>query len=214
MFVLLGLLAAMALASLGVYQALLAVPAEYRAVMDADPPAQREANDEALQEAAALASDLRKHRDWQARFTEAQINGWLAIDLMENHAGVLPEGISDPRVTLGETTVSLYCRLRRGRTETILTLVVEPYLDAPNVLALRFRKARAGLLPLPMGSVVEQIGAAARNLEVKLTWRQADGDPVALIAVPHELGNGTAVRIDQFELQAGALLMAGLGRKE
>lgn len=208
-YILLGTLAALALVLLGTYQALVTVPGEYRQVVEADPEQQREASDELLQQAAALASDLRQQRDWEAWFTETRINGWLAVDLIENHPNALPEGISDPRVVFREKTVSIYCRTHRGGTETVLTLVVEPYLDEPNVLGLRFRKARAGLLPLPLGTIVEQLGDAAGDLELKLTWRQTDGDPVALVTIPEMLDDGKALRIEHLEVRDGELYAAG-----
>ena len=209
-YLLLGALAALALALLGTYQAMVAVPEEYRAVVEADPEEQRQASDELLQQAAALASDVRQQRDWEAWFTEAQINGWLAVDLIENHPDALPEHIRDPRVAIREGTISLYCRTRRGGTETVLTLVVEPYLDEPNVLGLRFRKVRAGMMPLPMGGIVNEVGKAARDLELKLTWRQADGDPVALVTIPFLLDDeGRTLWIERIEVRDGELYLAG-----
>ncbi|MDZ7619989.1 MAG: hypothetical protein U1E05_23560, partial [Patescibacteria group bacterium] len=58
-YLLLGALAALALVLLGFYQALVAVPAEYHEVIEADPAVQRQGSDELLQQASALASDLR-----------------------------------------------------------------------------------------------------------------------------------------------------------
>ncbi len=213
-YILLGTLAAIALGLFGAYQALVAVPVEYRAVIEADPEGQRQASDELLQQATALVSDVRQQRDWEVWFTEAQINGWLAVDLAENHADALPDDISDPRVTIRGKTISLYCRMRLGGTETVLTLVVEPYLDEPNVLGLRFRKARAGMLPLPLGSIVEELGKAARDLELKLTWQQAEGDPVALVTIPSILDDeGRTLRVERIEVHEGELYVAGGGNR-
>ncbi len=209
-YLLLGALAAVALVLLGVYRALVAVPEEYLAVVEADPEEQRQASDELLQQAAALASDLRQQRDWEAWFTEAQINGWLAVDLPENHPDALPDDLADPRVAIREKTISLFCRMRRGGTETVLTLVVEPYLAEPNVLGLRFHKVRAGRVPLPMGRIVEELGRAARELELKLAWQQADGDPVALVTIPSILDDeGRTLHIERLEVRDGELYVAG-----
>ncbi len=212
MYLLLGALAAIALALFGVYRALVAVPAEYHAVVETEPKAMRQASDELLQQAAALASDIRQQRDWEAWFTERQINGWLAVDLAENHAGAMPDDLRDPRVAIDAQGVSLFCRVRRGATEIVFTLTVEPYLDEPNVLGLRFRKARAGLLPFPMGTIVEYFGNAARDLELQVTWRQADGDPVALITIPAMLDDeGRTLRVERMEVREGELYVAGRG---
>lgn len=211
-YFLLGMLAALALVLFGLYQALVAVPGEYREVVEAEPEVQRQGSDELLQQASALASDLRQQRDWEAWFTEEQVNGWLAVDLVENHPDSLPDGISDPRVTLREKAISLFCRMRRGGTETVLTLVVEPYLDEPNVLGLRFHKARAGILPLPLGSIVEQFEKAARDLELHLTWRQTDGDPVALITIPATFDDDRILRLEHIEVRDGEFYAAGSGK--
>ena len=36
-------------------------------------------------------------------------------------------------------------------TSSVISLTIEPYVPEPNVLALRIVKARAGLLPMPLG---------------------------------------------------------------
>ncbi|MDZ7617375.1 MAG: hypothetical protein U1E05_10240, partial [Patescibacteria group bacterium] len=85
-------------------------------------------------------------------------------------------------------------------------------LDEPNVLGLRFRKARAGIVPLPMGSIVEQIEKASRDWELKLTWRQTDGDPVALITLPETLDDGRVLRLEHVEVRDGEFHAAGSGK--
>ena len=211
-YLLLGLLAALALVLLGIYQALVAVPDEYLEVVEAPAEEQREASDEMLQQASILASDLRQERDWEVLFTETQVNGWLAVDLAENHPDTLPDGIRDPRVRFAERTIAIFCRMRHGGTEAVVTLVVEPYLDEPNVLGLRFHKARAGLLPLPLGSIVEQLEKAARDLELNLEWRQTDGDPVAVVTIPTRLEDGRILHLEHIEVRDGEFYAAGSGK--
>ena len=57
-------------------------------------------------------------------------------------------------------------------------------MPKPNVLALRIRSARAGWVPIPLRTFLDAIGQAVRRAGLRIEWRQADGDPVALISIP------------------------------
>ena len=192
------------------FQATRQVPDFYHQALQADTAAQRVASDEMLQKAAALASDLKKEGTWRALFTAEEINGWLAVDLTDNYPGALPESLSDLRVTIGSDQLTLACRLDRDGWQCVVSLLVEVYLAEPNVLALRIRKARAGAIPLPLDDVLEQISRAARRMDLELEWRQADGDPVALLSIrsPKD-ADGRLVRIESLELAENEIYLAG-----
>lgn len=207
---LVGLLLLVGGALLGIYTASKRAPAFYEVAVRADPVVQREASDRMLQQAASLASDVRKPGQWEAVFTEQQINGWLAVDLEENHADAIPPSMSDPRVAIRADEFVLACRYRQGKVDTVLSLSVDVYLAEPNVVALRIRKARAGALPLPLAEVLEQLSQAAERMELSLEWRQTDGDPVALLRIPPPRDeNGTSMRIEAVRLGDGQLFVSG-----
>ena len=158
------------------------VPELYRQALTAD----RTQSKEMVRRAAALASDVKQEGRWQARFTAEQINAWLAYDLVEKHAGTLPEEFLNPRVAIKPDRMMLFCEVNQGGVSSVVTLTIEPYLleRRRDVLALRIRKARAGKLWFPIGRILEGAREAARESNVQLDWQQADGDQVALITIP------------------------------
>ena len=192
------------------YRASQHVPEFYRQALQADRAAQSKASDRMIQHATALANDVRKEGRWEAVFTAEEINGWLAVDLVKNHPGALPASIRDPRVVIEPEQVMVACRFEEGKISGVVMLAVEPYLQEPNVLALRIRKARAGLLPLPLNDFLDLATKAAARAEIDLHWRQADGDPVAIFRIPppRDVKN-RVVSIDTIRLSAGQISLAG-----
>ena len=208
-----GLLLVIAAGLCGLYWAVKQEPDFYRQAVQVDPAIQRKASDQMLQRAAALRSDLEKQGRWQALFTAEQINGWLAVDLVENYPDMLPESFRDPRVQIQPDQMTLACRLKQGTLEGVVTLTVEPYLAEPNLLALRIRKARAGLVPMPLAEILDAVSEAAGQMDLHLRWRRTDGDPVALISFsPLKTQDGELVQIETLQLGEGEIYLAGTTR--
>jgi uncharacterized protein YpmS len=198
---------------LALYVASQQVPDFYQRAMQADPAAQKAASDKMLQQTTAFVSDVKKEGRWQALFTEEQINGWLAVDLVKNHRDVLAASISDPRVQIEPDRMSLACRYQEGRMQSVLSLTVGVSLAESNAVALRIRKARAGAMPLPLDSVLSRVSEAARHAGQKIQWRQVDGDPVALISLDSAQQGRTAVEIDTIVLRKGEIYVAGTTKR-
>ncbi len=205
-----GLLLAAVLGLGGFYWALKRQPEFYRQAIQLDQAVQKQASDRMLQRAAALRSDVEKEGQWQALFTAEQINGWLAVDLLENFPDLLPQSCRDPRVEIQPGGMTLAGRLTRGAETCVVTLTVEPYLPEPNVLAVRIRGARAGLVPMPLNEILDSISEAAEKMDLRLQWQQADGDPVALISVPSPPDqDGPLVQVETIRLGEGEIYVAG-----
>ncbi len=160
------------------------VPDFYAQATEHAPADQDQKCDAFLTEATELYSELQQAGRWQAVFTAEEINSWLAVDVVKNHAQSLPPGVSEPRIALTEGGAKLACRYETPRFTTILSLQLDAYLAEPNVIGLRFRKARAGALPLPLADILESLAQEANKHNVPVRWLQADGDPVALISMP------------------------------
>jgi hypothetical protein len=211
-----GLIIALALAglagtaALAIVAALRSVPADYEAALRLGAARAAKASDEFLQEAAGVASDVRRPGAWDAVFTVEQINGWLAVDVPENFPDLLPPGVNEPRVFIHPGDLTIACRYRNGAIDTVLSLGCDVYLQSPNVLAIRIKSARAGLAPLPLSKVLEVISHTAQELELPLEWRRSGGDPVALVNVvpPHARSRGP-IELDSVELHEGELAVAG-----
>lgn len=209
-FVLCGLLLAVGLALVGLYSAFRHVPAAYRRALAADPVEQEKASNEAVRKATALVSQTEKEGKWHTRFTAEQINGWLAVDMKKNHPDLLPPELSEPRVAISPQQMTLFCRVERGNVSGILSLCVDVYLAEPDLVALRLRRARAGALPLPLGEVLERITQEARRRQLRLTWKQTEGDPVALLRLSLEGGKeNRTMQIEAIELREGEVVLSG-----
>ena len=211
----LGLLLVIVVVLGGLYWAVQQEPDFYRQAVAVDPAAQKEASDQMLRRATALRSDVEKLGPWEALFTAEQINGWLAVDLVQNHPDVLPESFHDPRTDIQPDGITVACRVERGGIEGVVTLTVEPYMAAPNVLGLRIRGVHAGLVPLPLAQVLDAISKAADQMNLRLEWQQADGDPVALIRIPPPADQGgKLIEIQTLKLGEGEIYLSGTTRRQ
>lgn len=196
----------------GLWWAATSEPIAYQKVLKAaDPVVAKKAAQKLESSATVLASEVKKPGHWQAIFSQAEVNGWLATVLPEKFADHLPAGVSDPRVLFEPGRVTGFCRYHDGRVNTVVSLEVEVYLtDKKNELAVRLRSAKAGALPVPLSEVVSQVSAAARDSEAPLRWTQEDGDPVALVQLePVERESGRPVSVDKLELREGEIYVSG-----
>jgi hypothetical protein len=185
-------------------------PTFYREALDRSFEDRRRASDELLENATALASRARQSGTWRALFTAQQINGWLACDVPRNHPDLLPAEISAPCVAIDDHHVRIACRRETGGVDVVLSLELEVHLTAPNQFSVRFRRARAGAVPLPLASILDRITSAAHDLDLRLRWMQAGGDPVAVISVPPPRADEeTRLSIDTLRLAGGELYLAG-----
>jgi len=197
-------------ATLGSVWAVRHEPTFYREALEQSFADQRRASDELLENASALASRARQSGNWRALFTAQQINGWLACDVPHNHPELLPDEISRPCVAIDDHHVRLACRRTTGGVDVVLSLEVEIHLTAPNEFSVRFRRARAGAIPLPMASVLDRLTETARDLDLHVRWLQAGGDPVAVISMPPPRADeSTRLSVESLRLAGGELYVAG-----
>jgi len=192
----------------GLYWAVHHEPKFYREALVADPEEQRVASDQMLQHAANLASDITHTGTWQAVFTAQQINGWLAVDLPQNHGDLLPPDLQEPRVRIEAERLLIGCRLRNPRLNTVVSLVLEPYVVRPNTLAIRVRAARIGGLPMPLRSMLDAVAEQLNQAQFHVEWRQADADPVAIITLP-PMNKQKPMQIESLRLTDGKLTVGG-----
>lgn len=189
----------------GLYLAVRHEPAFYRATLDINRAALEKGSDRMLRKATALQNALMRPGRWELRVTAEEINGWLAVDLPRNHPSALPPSLGDPRVAISPDEMILACRYDAGGVRSVLSLTVQPYLAQPNVVALRIVRARAGLLPMPLKTVLDGLSGAAHAMQSRLTWADADGMPVALLSMPDDMDADRTVRIEALELLDGAV---------
>jgi len=188
------------------YRAARHIPEFYADTLDQQPDSARQASHQMRKRVTALASDTSRSGEWSETFTADQINGWLAVDLIEKHPDTLPEGVHDPRVSITADEARIGCQFDEPWAGVVYSIAIEPYIAEPNVVAVRFRSARAGALPMPLGRVIEEISAGAAERGVRLEWQQIDGDPVLLLPLAEDDGRYVLEAID---LADGAIRFSG-----
>jgi uncharacterized protein YpmS len=186
------------------------VPEFYAEALEAEPEKLAEASEEMIRRTTELVSNNNTKGNWEAIFTAEQINGFLAVNLPKNHPDVLPKEFRDPRVAITSRGMQVACRYQTKWITTVASLHLEPSLRENNVLAVRFRKARAGTFPLPLKDILDQLTKAAAQAQIRLQWETIEDEPVALITIPAMRDGGkVVVSIDALELRDGAIYFRG-----
>lgn len=159
---------------------------------------------------AAIGSAMGGSGTWNAAVTETEINGWLRTDLPKNHSGLLPAGVSDPRVNLADDMVRVGARVGWGPVAAVASLGVRiDRLDADRVRA-DVRSVRIGGLPLPRGPAVRRLAAALTAAGMPTELQRVDGRSVAVVYISGvESVPGKTHRLDTLDISGGELLLSG-----
>ena len=204
-----------ALAAGGLWYAAERVPDFYaEALAEVPPPAERDTAAATFAEKTAeLARDLRAGGTWEQRFTQTQINSWLALRLPERYAEEIPDSVSDPRVDLSEEgRVRLGFRLTNRKFDGVVSLAVRPEVVAPNRLALHVEGLFAGILPIDPARFAPQVSAQLEKYGVTHEWigpAAPGGPPVLTVAItPRRPGPGRPV-LDELEIDDAGLRVSG-----
>jgi hypothetical protein len=204
-----GLAVLVVLILIGLYVAVRHEPAFYRRALDSDPAALEKASDRMLQKLAEIQNDLNRAGHWQVVVTAEEINGWLAVDMLKNHPNTLPPSFHEPRVAISPNDVTVGCRYGEGAITSIFSLTLRPSLSKLNVVALQIVRARAGAIPAPLNRVLDALSQIARDMRIRLEWRHAGSDPVAMLSLPDDPDADCVVRIESLQLADGEIRIAG-----
>ncbi len=209
-FVVFGLLMLAAGGGAVFWWALHQEPDFYGAAVEVERSSQVDSSREMSSRVTMLYSDARNNDQWHALFTTEQINAWLAVDLEEKHPELLPPEVSDPRVQLSASAVTLAARYDTPRLETVLSLSFDVVMIEPNRIGFRIFYARAGAVPVTLRDVMEAVEQGARGAGLQVHWTELEGDPVAVLTLrgkPDE--KGRAAVLEQCELRDGQIYFAG-----
>ena len=122
----------------GAYYAAQQVRPFYEQALHIEPEVLERGSRELESRATALYSDARQAGQWQAVFTAEQINGWLAVQLVDNLDVELPSRIRDPRVAISPDMVTLGFRTSSGGVETVVSVDAGVFLTEEGAVAIRF----------------------------------------------------------------------------
>lgn len=203
-------LALLTLAAGGLYWAAQAVDPFYAAATETKPAELRAAGEQLENRVADLNDQAETTGRWESTFSDAEVNGWLATILKEKYPTLLPPEVVDPRVSFVAGRCLLGYRYEGESLRAMVTIEGEPFMASHDVAGLRLRKARIGILPLPLAKVVEHINDGAKELDVAVRWVEKEGDPVMLFGVTNALSTDDEVRrLEAIDLRDGELALAG-----
>lgn len=206
---LLVVVASAALAS--AYWASRRAPDFYRQALAATPADAVEQGERFERAALALHNQTQHAGRWETSLTADEINGWLATELPAKFPHLLPTGVSEPRVAIDGEQFHIAVHYERGGVDTVLSISGEAYLTAQtNEVAIRLIQARAGLVPIPLSRVIEEINDRAERSDVALSWSEVKGSPVALVRLSLDRDDDRGrVILDRLDASNNRLLLAG-----
>jgi hypothetical protein len=129
-----------------------------------------------VQTTSRLVDEIRNEDEWSHKFSEEDVNGWLAEELPVKYGEWLPPEIAAPRVKFEEGKLILAFQLRHGMWKGVVSAIVRPWVAGPNQLALEIQSARIGLIPVPvdelLGDFVKHMNAAGLRMQWKSSGKQ------------------------------------------
>jgi hypothetical protein len=164
-----------------------------------------------------LQNDARSKTKWQATFSEAEVNGWLASDLLEKFPESLPENVLDPRIAISPNRLNLAVRLQSPRLSAVVVAEVDVFVtEVPGQIAIRIEYVRAGWIPIPVTRIADQLAQSLRRSRIRVSWTEMEGVPVALLTLPPDLvklGN-SRVELESIQLLEDTLVLTGVSIEE
>lgn len=159
-----------------------------------------------------LIEDIINKRQWQACFTEEQINSYFAEDFLRGgpEGLVLPEGMSDPRIAIEPDKMRLAFRYGVEPWATVVSIDLRVWLapQEPNVVALELQAMHAGSLPISAQSILERVSEIVRQQKLDVTWYRHRANPVALVRFqPYQ--TRPTFQLQRLELHHGKLFIGG-----
>lgn len=179
---LVGVIFALMAGGFGVF-ALYHTPAFYAAALqpDASPQVRREQAKRFVQTTLQLVDDLRHAERWSEEFSEEQVNAWLAEELHAKYADWLPAGVREPRVRFDKDALELAFQYEKGKWRGVVSGKLRPWVAGPQELALEIQSLRAGLVPIPLDDILEEISTELQNVGWRIEWKQNAGNDVLVV---------------------------------
>jgi hypothetical protein len=187
-------------------------PAFYSRAAIPPGPQRSKCSGEFVGEFARLFVGISDKRQWDARFTEEQLNSYFQEDFLKEHPDdqPLPHGISQPRIAIEPDRIRVGFRYGTGLWSVVVSIDLRVWLVAkePNVVALEFQGMHAGALPISSQSLLESASSTARRHDIDPTWYRYNGHPVLLLRFQAGRSRPT-FQFQQINLHQGMLSVAG-----
>jgi hypothetical protein len=186
-------------------------PAFYRTAVAAknaaalDPLARR-----MVSRASALHAAVTRTGAWEGVIADRELNAWLATSLPRNHRGLLPRGISEPRVAFQPHRLQIGTRASVGPFSAVAWADVEVWLKGVDQVGLRVSAAGVGGIPVPRDAMLRQIATRLSRAGFATDLRRVEGTAVLVVSPPVTYdGRPRGWRLESLAIDAGELLLAG-----
>lgn len=158
---------------------------------------------------SAVRADFLRPGPWETAVAEEELNAWMATDLPQNHATLLPAGLSAPRVALEPRRVLVGARLGGF----VISVAADVVLRDVNQIGITITDARLGSLPLPRGPIVREVARRIGGLGLPTDLRRANGGSVLVVSLPAAYDPAApSHRLESLALRNGELVVAGTTR--
>lgn len=187
------------------------VPSFYAEAMASDlaPQERKQAAEEFVRATLRIVEDVEHADVWAEEFRQDQINSWLAEELRQKYPELAPEEITDPRVGLHEDSLWLGFHYTGPSWEGVVSIEVRPFVPEPNKLAVEILAIRAGLVPIALGEVLQEIGQQVEMEGLPVVWTRRNGHDVALVTLD---GGPDGPVLESIEVEEGVIRASGKGR--
>ena len=151
---------------------------------------------------------------WRGVATQAQINGWLAVELPAKFPELLPaEVLADPRISIKKDEISFAGRAHIRGVQGIAVARLNLFkTDQPNQFAIHFRSVYIGVVPIPIKSYAEQIAQALQQQGYQTQWFDRKGGPLMTVTVPEDhlvVQNLYRLNVETLDLEDGQIVVSG-----
>lgn len=204
---LLGLLGAV---GVGVYWALKHVPEFYEQALaeKIDPVVRKAAAKQFVQTTLRLVDRIQNEDTWSEEFQQTQINSWLAEELHQKYEEVVPPGITQPRVRIKKGTVLVGFRYADDTFQGVVSVRLRPWVPSPNRLAIEIESVRAGVVPIPLQDVIDEVTATFETEGWHVEWQQANGNDVLIVHLDSG-GKDDQPTLERIDVVEGAVRVFG-----
>lgn len=172
-----------------------------------DPAVRQEIAETFVERTVQLLDDIEHSDAWSQEFTDREVNAWLAEQLHQKFAEMVPKGVRDPRVRFDNQRVLLGFAYEHENWDGVVSLRLRPWVPEPNQLAIEIESIRAGLFPIPLESVLDELEQQMESDDWRAEWTHVNGNDVLLVRFAG--GQPDQPVLEEVQVTAGGVRISG-----
>ncbi len=174
----------------------------------ADPVERKQVAQEFVEQSQHFVDEIKTQPQWTQEFSDAQINSWLVEEFPGRFQKWVSDEISQPRVKIEQGGIRIGARVKQaGQWNGIVSVYATVRVLAPNELAIELQSVHAGLVPVPLKTVIEQISEQARANGIEIEWRRVGEREAAVVRMTDE--SPERAQLEKIEFRDGTIRVSG-----